>query len=370
MKKLGFGFMRLPLLDEKDHSSIDIEKTKKLVDEFMKRGFNYFDTGYGYHGQKSEDAFRKAVVERYPRDSFFIADKMPTIRVTGSADYPVLFEEQLKRCGVEYFDYYLLHNIWSKSYRESVEYGGFDFIQKKISEGRIKRFGFSFHDKPELLEKVLSEQKNIDFVQLQLNYIDWESPTVQSRACLEICQKYNKPVTVMEPNKAGSLINLPKEAEELLRARNGKMSNAAWAMSFAASQKNVTMVLSGMNELEQVIENTDIIDNLKELNAEDLEIIKRAADIVNKNVAIPCTKCRYCTEKCPKSIPIPEYFAAFNTLHMTNNLGNAGMYYRRYAAYSLLASECLKCGKCIPSCPQHLDIPALLKKTADAFENK
>lgn len=368
MKKLGFGFMRLPLLDKNDHSSIDIEKTKTLVDEYIKRGFNYFDTGYGYHGEKSEEALNRCVVSRYPRDSVIIADKMPTIRVKSAEDYPVLFANQLKRCGVEYFDYYLLHNIWEKSFRESEEYGAFDFVKEKMNEGRIRRFGFSFHDRPELLDEVLTKHPEVEFVQLQLNYIDWENPGVMSRRCAEVCKKHGKPIIVMEPNKAGSLINLPDEAERLLREYAPDEPNVSWSMRFAASQENVFMVLSGMNDIAQVKENTRIMDDPKPLCAEEYEIIDKVCKIINKSVAIPCTKCRYCTEVCPAGIPIPEYFAAYNTYHMTGNMGNAGMYYRRYAYVFPPASKCLKCRQCIPSCPQHLDIPSLLGDAVSLFE--
>lgn len=192
MKKLGFGFMRLPLINSEDPASIDIETVKKMVDIFMEKGFNYFDTAYPYHKEKSEEALREALVKRYPRDSFIIADKMPTIRVTGPSDYTVLFENQLKRVGVDYFDYYLFHNIWKKSFRETEEYGGFDFIKEKIKKGQIKHFGFSFHDTPELLDEVLTKHPEVEFVQLQINYLDWESPGVRSRECYETAVKHGK----------------------------------------------------------------------------------------------------------------------------------------------------------------------------------
>lgn len=331
MKKLGFGFIRLPLINKDDPTSINIEEVKKMVDLFMEKGFCYFDTAYPYHGQKSEDALRECLVERYPRDSFLIADKMPTIRATCPEDYPILFEEQLKRCGVEYFDYYLLHNIWQKSYADTKKFGGFDFINEKIKEGKIKHFGFSFHDSPELLDEVLREQPQVEFVQLQINYLDWESPSIRARECYETARKYGKPIIIMEPNKGGSLINLPSEAEEIFREYNPKASNAEWAMRWAASHEGIMTVLSGMSELSQLKDNISFMADFKPINSDEESIIKKAAKILSEQAAIRCTACRYCTDDCHMGIPIPEYFAAYNSYIMTKNMGNAGMYYRRYA---------------------------------------
>lgn len=370
MKKLGFGFMRLPLRAEGDTANIDLAQVNEMVDMFMERGFNYFDTAFPYHGEKSEEALRETLVKRYPRESFLIADKMPTIRVTGPQDYPVLFETQLKRCGVEYFDYYLFHNIWKKSFAETEEYGGFDFIAEKIKEGRIKHFGFSFHDEPELLETVLSRHPEVEFVQLQLNYLDWKSSSVRAEECYNIARKYGKDIIVMEPNKGGSLINLPESAEKLFRDYAPNSSNASWAMRFVASLEGVKLVLSGMSNIAQMEDNIGFMDNFVPLNAEEREIVEKVRIILEQNSAIGCTKCRYCTEECPMGIPIPEYFSAFNTFKLTNNMGNAGMYYRRYANGRHLASECIKCGKCENHCPQHLEIRKLLEETAELFEVK
>lgn len=368
MKKLGFGFMRLPILTEGDFTSIDMEQVKEMVDIFMEKGFNYFDTAYPYHGEKSEEALREALVKRYPRNSFIIADKMPTVRVTGPQDYPVFFETQLERCGVEYFDYYLFHNIWKKSFAETEAYGGFDFIAEKIKEGSIKHFGFSFHDEPELLDKVLSRHPEVEFVQLQLNYLDWKSPSVRSEECYNVARKYGKDIIVMEPNKGGSLIALPKEAEKLMREYAPHSSNASWAMRYCASLEGVRLVLSGMSNIAQLKDNISFMDNFVPLNEEEKEIIESVRNILEEESAIGCTRCRYCTEDCPKNIPIPEYFSAFNTYQLTHNMGNAGMYYRRYANGRHLASECIKCGKCENHCPQHLEIRKLLEETAALFE--
>ncbi len=370
MKKLGFGFMRLPILKEGDFTSIDMEQVCEMTDIFMSNGFCYFDTAYPYHGEKSEEAIREALVKRYPRDSFILADKMPTIRVTGPQDYPVLFETQIKRCGVEYFDCYLLHNIWKKSYADTEKFGGFDFIAQKMKEGRIRRFGFSFHDEPELLDKALTAHPEVDFVQLQLNYLDWKSPSVRSEECYNVARKHGKDIVVMEPNKGGSLINLPEEAQKLIKDYAPESSPASWAMRFCASLEGVKLVLSGMSNISQLKDNISFMSEPVPLNAEEKKIIEKVRDIIEKNSAIGCTKCRYCTEDCPMDIPIPEYFSAFNTYRLTHNMGNAGMYYRRYANGRAPASQCLKCGKCEAYCPQHLDIRRLLGECAELFESK
>lgn len=368
MKKLGFGFMRLPLLDKNDPSSIDIEQVKSMTDLFMEKGFTYFDTAYPYHKEYSEAAIRKALVERYPRKSFVLADKMPTIRVTCAEDYPMIFNTQLKRCGVEYFDRYLLHNLWKNSYKSTVEFGGFDFIRQKTEEGKIKKFGFSFHDEPELLDRILYEQPQTEFVQLQVNYYDWNSPSVRAKECIEIAAKYGKEVVVMEPNKGGSLINLPPQAEDTLKRINPKDSNAKWAMRFAGSCKGVAVVLSGMSNMEQLKENLSFMDNFKPMSLTEKEAVLAAAEIIRKNAAIECTKCRYCTEVCPIDMPIPEYFDVYNSYKLTGNMGNCGMYYRRYANGRKLASQCIGCGKCENNCPQHIKIRDMLKAAANTFE--
>jgi len=365
MKKLGFGFMRLPVNSEK---IIDIEQVKKMVDIFMEKGFNYFDTAYSYHGEKSEEALREALVKRYPRDSFIIADKMPTIKVKSSKDYPIFFETQLKRCGVEYFDYYLLHNIWKKSFAETEKFGGFDFIAEKVKEGKIKHFGFSFHDEPELLDKVLSRHPEVEFVQLQINYFDWKSPSVRAEECYNVARSHYKDIIVMEPNKGGSLVNLPLAGEKLFKKYSPESSNASWAIRYAASLEGVKIVLSGMSSTQQVIDNVSFMNDFKPLNNTERQIIEKVTKIVEKSVSIGCTKCGYCIEDCPIGMPIPEFFSAYNTYHLTHNMGNAGMYYRRYANERKLASECIKCGKCENHCPQHLEIRKLLEKIAETFE--
>ena len=254
--QFGYGCMRLPTLEKDDPASFDYEKINALFDAYLAQGFTYFDTAYTYHGYHAEEAMRRALVERHPRKSFELATKMPLRDFKDSEDLEKIFNEQLINCGVEYFDYYLLHNMGTNVYEKCRKYDAFGFVARKKAEGKIKCLGMSFHDMPELLEEILSQYgEGLDFVQLQVNYADWEQPNVQSRRCLEVARKYGKPVFVMEPCKGGTLVNLPEEAEKLLRAHAPDASNASWALRFAASQEGVVRVLSGMNGMEQVLDN-------------------------------------------------------------------------------------------------------------------
>ena len=370
-RKFGFGCMRLPVLNKEDQTSFDYELINKLFDTYLEKGFTYFDTAYTYHSYHCEEAMRKALVERHPRDSFQLATKLPLRDFKDSEDIERIFSEQLTNCGVDFFDYYLLHNMGSNVYEKCLKYGAFDFVLKKKAEGKIKVVGMSFHDTPELLDEILSKHGDgLDFVQLQVNYVDWEQPNVQSRRCLEIANKYNKPVIVMEPCKGGTLVNVPEEAEKLMKDYNPNASTASWALRYAASQKGVFRVLSGMNSIEQVEDNASFMAGFVPLNEEENAIIDKVTKIINDKTAVQCTACEYCTHGCPKNIAIPKYFALYNSImRTTGSFSSQMVYYNNIAINNGKASECINCKQCEKACPQHLPITGYLKDVVEKFEN-
>lgn len=370
-QKFGFGCMRMPVLDKADQTSFDFSTIEQLFDAFLERGFRYFDTAYTYHGYEAEKAINKALVERYQRDSYELATKMPLRDFKDDKDMETIFQEQLTNCGVDYFDYYLLHNMGHNVYEKCKKYDAFGFVKKKKEEGRIKYVGMSFHDMPEMLDEILSMYADyLDFVQLQINYVDWDQPNVQSKKCLEIANKYNKPVIVMEPCKGGTLVNVPEEAEEIMKKFNKNASVASWALRYAASQKGVFRVLSGMNSIEQVIDNTDTFTDFKPFSDEEYKIIEEVVKIINAKTAVACTACEYCTHDCPKNIAIPQYFALYNSIMRTSGSFSSQMVYYNNIALNNhgKASECVKCGKCEQACPQHLPIREYLDNVAEKFE--
>ncbi|WP_026882989.1 aldo/keto reductase [Clostridium akagii] len=369
-KKFGFGCMRLPVINKEDPAAFDFELINKLFDTYLENGFTFFDTAFTYHGYRGEEGVRTALVERHPRDSFQLGTKLPLRDFKDSEDMERIFNQQLKNCGVDFFDYYLLHNMGSNVYEKCLKYGAFDFAVKKKEEGKIKVLGMSFHDTPELLEEILSKfGDKLDFIQLQINYIDWEQPNVQSRRCLEIANKYNKPVAVMEPCKGGTLVNVPKEAEKLMKDYNPTASIASWALRFAASQKGVFRVLSGMNSIKQVEDNTSFMENFVPLNEDENEIIGNVTKIINENTAIQCTACEYCTHGCPKNIAIPKYFALYNSImRTTGSFSSQMVYYNNIAINHGKASKCIGCKQCERVCPQHLPITTYLKNVVEKFE--
>lgn len=369
-KKFGFGCMRLPLLDQNDQTSFDTETFNKMVDTFLEKGFTYFDTAYVYHGYRSEDAVRESLVKRHHRDEFELATKLPMRDFQSAEDMERIFNEQLEKCGVDYFDYYLLHNVGVNAYKKACQYDSFGFGQRKKQEGKIKNFGMSFHDTPELLDEILTAHPDLDFVQLQINYIDWENPGIQSRRCHEVARKHGRPILVMEPCKGGNLALVPEKAEKLMKEYNPTASVPSWAIRFAASQEGVMMVLSGMNTMEQLLDNTSYMADFKPLSKEEYKIIGQVIDIINENTAISCTGCRYCEKGCPKNIAIPDYFALYNSAKraVTHNISSQFVYYLNLSANHGKAGDCISCKQCESACPQHLQITELLKDVSAKFD--
>jgi len=362
--------MRLPLLDSNDNTSIDIEQLKDMVDLFMQRGFTYFDTAYPYHNGHSETAIREALVKRYPRDSFTLTDKLPCWLINDADDMERIFNEQLERCGVDYFDYYWVHALRQSYYDVIQRVDGFGFIARKQAEGKIRHIGFSFHDDPQLLEQILTDHPESEYVQLQINYLDWESPNIKAHECYDLCCKHGKPVIVMEPVKGGALARVPDQVQQLFGNLRPDASPASWAIRYCASLDNVMVVLSGMSDMTQVADNTRYMQHFEPLTSDEQAAVATAADIINQGIAIPCTACHYCTDGCPMHIAIPEYFATYNTLKQfgQRHFINCKTYFDSARKTHGAPSECIECGQCEDACPQHLHIIDSLKLVAEAFE--
>ena len=361
--------MRLPLVNPDDQTSIDLEQFKAMADRFIEHGFTYFDTAYPYHGGKSEEALREAVVKRYTREAFTVTSKLPVWAIKEESDLERVFNEQLEKCGVDYFDYYWLHALNRERVEVMDRLDGWGFIARKKAEGKIRHIGFSFHDGSELLAEILDQHPEVDYVQLQINYLDWDSPAIESRVCYELCEKHGKPVIVMEPVKGGSLARVPEPVEQIFKAYNPEASNASWAIRFCASLPNVMMVLSGMSNMEQMEDNIGYMEDFQPLNEEEQAILARATETIRDSIAIHCTACHYCSEGCPQQIAIPEYFNLYNTLQQfPDQKSNSKLYYDLVSKSHGKASECLECGQCEAQCPQHIDIIDNLKLVATAFE--
>ena len=357
MKNFGFGCMRLPMIGEE----VDIEQFKKMTDRFMEEGFTYFDTAHPYIKGKSETAIKEALTSRYPRDSYVLADKLSGSFFTKEEEIRPLFEEELAACGVEYFDYFLMHAQSRNNYPKYCECKAYEIGEELKNEGKIKHLGMSFHDSAEYLEKILIEKPMVEFVQLQFNYADYEDDDVQAKKCLEVCRKYSKPVIVMEPVRGGSLVALPEEAKEMLEA-TGK-SCAEYAVRYAASFEGIFMVLSGMSSIEQLEENIAFMKDFKPLNEEEFALLDKVVEIINKIETIPCTNCKYCTEVCPKNIAIPGIFNVMNEIRRYDKEHTWIPNYGERAA-----SNCIKCGKCEKACPQHIEIRKYLEEAAKVIE--
>lgn len=370
--KLAFGVMRLPLLDPLDNSRIDLETAKKMVDRFLERGFTYFDTAAPYHSGESENVVRECLVKRHPRESYTLTDKLSLFMLKEPGELEGFLAGQLERCGVDYFDYYLLHAMSKERLEQAEAWGVFDFVAQKKAAGVLKHVGFSFHDKAEVLEEILTRHPEMEYVQLQLNYLDWEDPEVQSRRCYEVCRKHNKPVLVMEPVKGGLLTSLPPEAESLLKEKAPDASLASWAIRFAASLEGVFKVLSGMSTPEQVEDNTAFMSDFRPLSGEERETLAQVVKIVQSKELIACTNCRYCVDGCPMHIAIPDYFKLMNHV---SKFGSAQLPYVKKEYAELTgekgkgpASACIRCGQCEDACPQRLPITSHLESVARSFE--
>lgn len=370
-KKLGFGLMRLPLTDKNDKGSIDVEETKRMVDAFISRGFTYFDTAWMYCAFQSENAVREALTSRYPRDSYTLATKLHAAYIKTKEDRDKVFEEQRRKTGAEYFDYYLIHAIDQELYKTYTELECFQWLQEKKEQGLVRHMGFSFHDSAEFLDQVLTEHPEFEFVQLQINYLDWNSEEVQSRKCYEVAVKHGMPVIVMEPVKGGTLARVPEPVERMFREYHPELSAPSWAVRFAASLDNVGMVLSGMSNMEQLLDNTEYMMDFQPVNEEEKALIGKAVDMIRAHIAIPCTGCSYCTEGCPARIAIPDYFSLYNQSRCGDiRSADAREKYRKLSETAGKASDCIGCGQCEAACPQHLTIIEYLKKVTEVLDKE
>ncbi len=362
IKKLGFGLMRLPQKDGK----IDVEQTKVMVDKFLDAGFTYFDTAWAYAG--SEDAIRQALVERYPRDKFQLATKNAAwINCKTREEAIAQFDTSLKQTGAGYFDFYLLHNLGESRTKAFDDFDMWSWIQEMKAEGKIKHIGFSFHSTPEELEEILNKHPEMEFVQLQINYADWENPAIKSKECYEVARKHGKPVIIMEPVKGGMLANPPEQVQKVFKEANPDASVASWAIKFAASLEGVITVLSGMSNIEQMEDNISYMKDFTKLSDKEEETINKAQEILKSIPIIPCTTCNYCAKVCPMKIGISGSFTAMNYLTLYNDIPAAKHQEEWLVGGHGLksASECIKCGKCEQVCPQHIQIRKELERVAE-----
>lgn len=363
LKNFGFGCMRLPM----DGDKVDYAEFNKMIDAYLAEGFNYFDTAHGYLDGKSELAIRECLVKRYPRESFILTNKLTGTYFRKQEDIRPFFQSQLEACGVEYFDFYLMHAQGREIYAHFKKCRAYETALQLKAEGKIRHFGISFHDTAEVLEQILTEYPQIEAVQIQLNYVDFDDPAIQSRKCLEVCRKFGKPVIVMEPVKGGNLVNLPPEAKKYFDEL-GSASAASYAVRFAAGFDGVFMVLSGMSNLAQMNDNLSYMKDFKPLDDKEKQAVDGVCKVFRGMNLIACTACRYCTAGCPKKISIPDLFACLNTKNIYHDW-NADYYYNQvHTRLGGKASECVECGRCEAVCPQHLPVRNLLKDVAKEFE--
>lgn len=363
-KNFGFGCMRLPMVDDK----VDTVEFTKMVDTFIENGFNYFDTAHGYLQGKSELAIKECLTSRYPRDKYLLVNKLSGGFFHKNEDIRPLLESQLEACGVEYFDFYLMHAQEATLYEKYKKCQAYETAFELKREGKVRHVGLSFHDTADVLDRILTDYPELEIVQIQFNYADFEDASVQSRLCLEVCQKHNKPVVVMEPVKGGSLVNLPEKAREIFDSLGGG-SYASYAIRFAASFENIIMVLSGMGNMDMMNDNISYMKDFKPLDDKEMEAIAKVCEIFRAQDLIPCTACRYCVDGCPMNIQIPDLFACLNAKTAWNNW-NTDYYYGIHTKTNGKACDCIECGQCEDVCPQHLKIRELLKNVSAEFDKK
>jgi len=361
-KNFGFGFMRLPKIGEE----LDIPQITAMVDAFMAAGFNYFDTAHGYLETLSEPTLKKTLVDRYPRESYVMTNKLSASYFEKEEDIRPFFEAQLKTCGVEYFDFYLMHAQDAENFKKYKACRAYETALALKEEGKINHVGISFHDTAAVLDQILTEYPQIEVVQIQFNYLDFDDPAVQSRQCYAVCRKHGKPVIVMEPVKGGKLAVLTPDAQAVFEALGGG-SPASYAVRFAADHEGMLMVLSGMSTLEMVQENCSFMADFQPLNEEEKEAIRKVCAIIRSQDLIGCTACRYCVDGCPASIDIPSLFACLNNRKQFGDF-NSGYYYGLHTQSGGKPADCVECGQCEAICPQHLPIRQLLKTVAAEFE--
>lgn len=374
MKKLGFGLMRLPIIDNKN-DQIDLDALKEMVDAFLDQGFTYFDTAWFYHQEQSEVAIGQALVARHPRESFVLADKLPVALFHPENKSPEAlreemesyFSKQLEKTGAGYFDYYLLHSLDKEKFSIAKTYQAYEFIKEKKEKGLIKEIGFSFHDTSPVLEEILKAYPDVDFVQLQINYLDWNHESIQSKKNYQLVRKYGKKIIVMEPVKGGTLSRLPETMAQTLKERDPAASQASWALAFAASLDGVFMVLSGMSNMDQLKDNMARMENFTPLSQKDQDFLIEEGEKLKARKFIGCTECEYCLGKCPKHIPIPRYFTLYNWDHLGLGLDPKGRY-KKTLQNQTPPDQCIACGACETICPQHLEIIDLLKKVDQYFD--
>jgi predicted aldo/keto reductase-like oxidoreductase len=360
--KLGFGFMRLPMKD----GAVDYEPMKQMVDAFLAAGFTYFDTAYAYTG--SEEALRETLVKRHPREKFSITTKMPTFMINKPQDMSAAFETSLQRLGVDYVDYYLMHALNLPMSEKLESLGAWEFLKKLKAEGRIRHYGFSLHDTPEHLDTILSRHPDTELVQLQINYLDWESPEVRSKELYETARKRGKPISIMEPVKGGLLAGDGSQAEAVLKAKNPGVSVASWAVRFAASLEGVLVMLSGMNTIEQLQDNIKTIKNLKPLSAGEFETVLEAVRVINSTPRVPCTGCRYCVENCPQKLNIPYLMHLYSDYLAYKSTAGSGMPFMEATFGGRFPSTCITCKVCEEHCPQHIGISDIMSKLVEIYE--